>query len=57
MPASMCSRIWQWNSPGLPVTRIDGAPIGTGKPGEFTARLTKLYWDKHEDPAWTTPVD
>lgn len=40
----------------MPVTRIDGQAVGDGKPGAFTARLTALYWDKHEDPAWTTPV-
>ncbi len=40
----------------MPVTRIDGQAVGDGKPGAFTARLTALYWNKHEDPAWTTPV-
>jgi branched-chain amino acid aminotransferase len=40
----------------MPVTQVDGAPIGDGKPGPLTARLTALYWQKHEDPAWTTPV-
>ncbi|MEE8506724.1 MAG: aminotransferase class IV [Kiloniellales bacterium] len=40
----------------MPVTRIDGQAVGDGKPGAFTARLTALYWDKHADPAWTTPV-
>jgi branched-chain amino acid aminotransferase len=41
----------------MPVTRIDGAPVGDGKPGALTARLTALYWAKHTDPAWTTPVE
>lgn len=40
----------------MPVTRLDGAPIGDGAPGPLTARLTALYWAKHEDPDWTTPV-
>ncbi len=40
----------------MPVTRIDRQAVGDGKPGAFTTRLTALYWDKHEDPAWTTPV-
>ena len=40
----------------MPVTRIDGAAVGGGRPGEVTARLTRLYWDKHDDPAWTTAV-
>ncbi len=41
----------------MPVGMIDGAPVGDGKPGAFTTRLTALYWDKHKDPAWTTAVD
>ena len=41
----------------MPVTRIDGEPVGDGKPGALTARLTALYWAKHTDPAWTTPVE
>lgn len=40
----------------MPVSQIDGQAVGDGKPGAFTARLTKLYWDKHTDPAWTTPI-
>ena len=41
----------------MPVTRIDGEAIGDGKPGPITGRLTELYWAKHDDPAWVTPVD
>lgn len=41
----------------MPVTRIDGKAIGDGKPGPVTGRLTELYWTKHDDPAWVTPVD
>ena len=41
----------------MAVTRIDGAPLGDGRPGPVTARLTDLYWQKHDDPNWTTPVD
>ncbi|MEE8122955.1 MAG: aminotransferase class IV [Alphaproteobacteria bacterium] len=41
----------------MPVTKIDGAAIGDGRPGALTKRLTALYWDKHADPAWTTPVE
>ena len=40
----------------MPVTRIDGEPVGNGRPGSLTGRLTDLYWEKHRDPAWTTPV-
>ena len=41
----------------MPVTKIDGAPVGDGRPGPTTARLAQLYWAKHRDPDWTTPVD
>ena len=41
----------------MPVTRIDDAPIADGRPGPLTGRLTDLYWEKHSDPAWTTPVE
>jgi branched-chain amino acid aminotransferase len=40
----------------LPVTRIDGRTITDGRPGPVTQRLTALYWAKHEDPAWSTPL-
>lgn len=41
----------------MPVTRVDGAPVGPGRPGPITIRLMQLYWEKHDDPAWTTPVE
>ena len=40
----------------MPITRIDHAAVGDGKPGPLTGRLKDLYWKKHDDPAWTTPV-
>ena len=40
----------------MPVAMVDGRPVGDGCPGPMTARLTELYWRKHDDPAWTTPV-
>ena len=41
----------------MPVTRIDETAIGEGRPGPLTGRLTALYWAKHEDPDWSTPVE
>ena len=41
----------------MPVTRLDGKPVGTGKPGELTLMLRKRYWDAHEEERWATPVD
>jgi len=40
----------------MPVTIIDGSPVGTGTPGPQTMRLRDRYWARHEDPRWTTPV-
>lgn len=44
----------------MPIGRIDGRPVGPeargGAPGPITRRLRDLYWEKHADPAWTTPV-
>lgn len=41
----------------MPVTRLNGAPIGDGRPGPMTRRLFDAYWAKHEDPAWSLAVD
>lgn len=41
----------------MPVTRLDDRPIADGRVGPITRRLIDAYWQKHDDPAWTTPVD
>lgn len=40
----------------MPVTRVDSSTIGTGAVGTVTRRLTDLYWQKHFDENWSTPV-
>lgn len=40
----------------MPVTTLDGAPIGAGLPGPRTTDLRDRYWARHADPAWSTPV-
>ena len=40
----------------MPVTTIDGQPLGNGNPGPITLQLRQAYWDAHGDPRWTTPV-
>ncbi len=40
----------------MPVTRLNDSAIGDGRPGPVTAAVTELYWAKHSDPDWTTPV-
>jgi len=41
----------------MPVVSVDGRPLGEGKPGPLTTELRRRYWDAHDDPRWTTPVD
>ena len=41
----------------MPITKINGLPIGRGAPGEITSKLHKTYWDKHSDPAWSVSKD
>ena len=41
----------------MPVTTLDGKPVGDGKPGETALRLWQLYWDAHEDDAYTEAID
>ena len=41
----------------MPVTRVDGRPVGIGKPGTITERLTTEYWAEHERDRFTTRVD
>ncbi|WP_170954350.1 MULTISPECIES: aminotransferase class IV [Mesorhizobium] len=40
----------------MPVTRIDDAAIADGQVGSVTRRLMDLYWQKHDDPAWSSAV-
>jgi branched-chain amino acid aminotransferase len=40
----------------IPVTAVDGSPVGRGRPGLRTLDLRERYWARHADPAYTTPV-
>lgn len=40
----------------LPVTTVDGRPVGDGRPGPTTLRLGDLYWRKRNAGWKTTPV-
>src|SRR5262249_9905903 len=40
----------------MPVVRVNGAPLGAGRPGPLTMRLRRLYWDKREAGWHGTPV-
>jgi branched-chain amino acid aminotransferase len=40
----------------MPVTAIDGKPVGDGAPGPLTTHLRDRYWASHADPLYATPV-
>ncbi len=40
----------------MPVSRINGAPVGSGGVGPRTADLRDRYWQRHDDPLWSTVV-
>ena len=40
----------------MPVTVIDGGPVGAGEPGPLTLELRERYWASHADPRHSTPV-
>ena len=41
----------------MPVTRIDGRPIGAGIPGKVTTLIQTRYWEAHDEERWTSAVD
>ncbi len=41
----------------IPVSRVDGAPLGGGRPGPLTTRIRSLYWEKREAGWLGTPVE
>lgn len=40
----------------MPVTSLEGEKVGNGQIGAITTQIHDLYWAKHSDPEWTTPV-
>jgi branched-chain amino acid aminotransferase len=41
----------------MPITHLDGAPVGSGGVGPVTRSLRDRYWEIHDDPRYATPVD
>ena len=41
----------------IPITRVDGAPIGDGHPGPVTTRLKQLYWGRKAEGWLSERVD
>ncbi len=41
----------------MPITSLDGNPVGDGGPGPLTLRLRQMYWDAHGDGKYVTRID
>jgi len=41
----------------MPVTQLDGKPVGDGSVGPLTRALLKGYWDAHYDPEVSFPIN
>ena len=41
----------------MPVKSLDDVPISGGKPGPITMKLHKAFWDAHDRPEYSTPVN
>lgn len=41
----------------IPVTTVNGKPVGDGKPGKITTLIQNRYWEAHDEKPWATAVD
>ena len=41
----------------MPITLLDGAPVGNGEVGPVTQALWRAYWDAHSDPEFSFPIN
>ena len=41
----------------IPVTRVNNQAIGDGSPGPTTWRVRDIYWQWHDDPSYSTPIE
>lgn len=41
----------------MPITRLDGEPVGGGQVGPVTRRIWERYWDLHADPAMSFAIE
>jgi branched-chain amino acid aminotransferase len=40
----------------MPITKVSGELIGSGKVGNITRTIHKIYWEKHSNPDWTESI-
>lgn len=41
----------------MPITTLDGEPVGDGTVGPITMQVWSTYWDLHEDDAFSFPIE
>lgn len=41
----------------MPITVLDGSPVGDGQVGPITRSIWKGYWDAHSDPEYSFPIN
>ena len=41
----------------MPITMLDGRPVGNGEVGPVSKALWKAYWDAHYDPDFSFPIE
>lgn len=41
----------------MPITKLDGNPVNTGKVGPITRKIWDEYWAMHWDPAYSTVIN
>jgi len=54
-----CEEIFFCSTAGgiMPVTSLDGTPVGDGKVGPLTRRIWEQYWHLHSDPRVSFAID
>ena len=54
-----CDEIFMATTAGgiMPITELDGAPVGGGQVGPVTRRVWEAYWEAHYDPALSFEID
>jgi len=40
----------------MPVSTLDGQPVGEGHPGLMTTTIRDRYWELHHDPRYALAV-
>jgi branched-chain amino acid aminotransferase len=40
----------------MPITTLEGEPVGDGRVGPVTRLIRDRYWEAHQDPRYITPV-